>query len=287
MLDNMRISDWTGKPLALYNLYEQAQSNDPETAVRLFLKPRARMLGLQDPDLADLTLRTSRTSLAGTNLRFTQYFKGVPVYESETVVNLSPSNHITFMMNGYKAITPTFDVTAAITQAQARDLIANYIGLSGQVDLDRTQLVVYKSHNTTRLAWHVRLVGTEPIGDWEALVDANTAEIFKCKDIACYYSAHDHGKHGGNDGGVEEPAYCVEIPLLPPPPPATVNGTGSTFDPDPLSTSGQAYAGQYVDGTDATNASLQAQVRTRTLNSITLNAGVHSLVGALCTDHGF
>ncbi len=279
MLDNMRISDWTGMPLAIYNMDEKGQSNDPETAVRLFLKPRARMLGLLDPDLADLTLRTTRTSLAGTNLRFTQYFKGVPVYQSETVVNLSPNNHITFMMNGYKAIAPTFDVTASLTQTQARDLIANYIGLSGQIDLDRTQLVVYQRHNITRLAWHVRLVGTEPIGDWEALVDANTSEIFKCKDIACYYSHKGHGKNPAGGGGSEEPAYCVEIPLLPPPPPATVNGTGSTFDPDPLSSSGQAYAGQYVDGSDASNATLQAQVFSRTLNSITLNAGVHSLVG--------
>jgi hypothetical protein len=281
--DDMRMSTWTGKPLALYNLREPAQHSDPETAARIFMQGRATMLGLQDPELHDLTLRVSRGSLAGTNLRFSQFFKGVQVYESETVLNLSPDHFFTFMMNGYKAIPAAFDVQPTLAQAQARDLIANHIGLAGQVDLDQTKLVVYHAHTTTRLAWHVRLVGEQPIGDWEALVDAKTAEIFKCKDISCYCAPRDHGTEPTGIAppptmGIATGDDCVDAPLLPPPP-AVVNGTGSTFDPDPLSTAGVAYAGAYVDGSDATNASLQAQVRTRTLNSITLNAGVHSLVG--------
>jgi zinc metalloprotease ZmpB len=289
MLDEMRMSAWTDKPLALYNLRERAQSADAETAARKFMQDRASLLGLRDPELGDLTLRASRESLAGTTLRFSQFFKGVQVYESETVINLSPDHHITFLLNGYKSIAPDFDANASIVKEQARDLVASYVGLSGRIDYDQTKLVVYHSHNTTRLAWNVRLVGEEPIGDWEALVDAKTAEIFKCQDVSCYHQ----GKklpflepaplaNVIADPVVNDSALCDDAPL-PMPLPATVNGTGNTFDPDPLSTAGAAYAGSYVDGNDANAAVLTAELKSRTLNSITFNAGVHSLVGPYAT----
>ena len=152
MRDDMRMSQWTGKPLALYNLRERARSTDPETAARLFLKDRREMLGFADANLSDLVLRNSRTSLAGTTLRFTQWYQGVQIYNTETVLNISPDGYITFVLIGYKQIPQGFSVSTAVSGESARNTVLGRIGLQGNLDFDQTRLVIYQFHNTTRLA---------------------------------------------------------------------------------------------------------------------------------------
>jgi zinc metalloprotease ZmpB len=274
MLDEMRMSGWSNKPLALYNLNERAQGSDAESSARLFLATNATLLGLNDPGLNDLELRNSRTSLAGTTLRFSQFFQDVQVYESETVLNLSPDNRITFVLNGYRRIPANFETVPTVTETEARTLVRDRIGATGRTDFETSRLVVYQLHETTRLAWHVRLVVESPIGDWENLVDAQTGEIFRCEDVSCY-----HGGGTGKGTGLEG-MKMVESPCPLPPLPAVVNGTGNVFDADPLSSAAATYnVGGYTDGADANAAVLTAQLRSKTLNQITLNAGVHSLVG--------
>ena len=98
-----------------------------------------------------------------------------------------------------------------------------------------------------RLAWQVSLVpSVSPIGDWEVLVDAATGEIFRVLDHSCH-----------------------------------ANGSGFTFDPDPLATA-QATYGQtgYTDGNDAATTQLNAARTSVTLNDITdLGGGVWKLQG--------
>ena len=293
MRDDMRMSQWTGKPLALYNLRERARSTDPETAARLFLKDRREMLGFADANLSDLVLRNSRTSLAGTTLRFTQWYQGVQIYNTETVLNISPDGYITFVLIGYKQIPQGFSVSTAVSGESARNTVLGRIGLQGNLDFDQTRLVIYQFHNTTRLAWNIRLAGQEPYGDWESLVDAQTGEVFKCQDVSCYHHAHRRSVKSDSTqiavGNVALPTQTPRAdrvgnaedndptPYLPLP--AVVNGSGNTFDADPLSSAGVAYGGAYVDGSDANAAVLTAQLQNKVLPDITFNAGVHSLVG--------
>ncbi len=307
MRDDMRMSQWTGKPLAIYNLRERARSTDPETAARAFLRDRRELIGFADANLADLVLRNVRTSLAGTTLRFTQWQQGVQVYETETVLNISPDGYITFVLVGYKSIPQGFDVNPTFTESAAKNAILSRIGLQGPLDFEKARLVIYQFHETTRLAWNIRLAGQEPYGDWESLVDAKTGEIFRCEDVSCYYGAHRKGVNSdstqiavaklalptqtpraGRVGNAENATplptptpFLSPTPLPTPTPlmPAVVNGTGNTFDADPLSSAGVAYGGAYVDGADANAAVLTAQLQNKVLPDITLNAGVHSLVG--------
>ncbi len=85
-----------------------------------------------------------------------------------------------------------------------------------------------------------------PTGDWEVLVDAATGEIFRVADNALY-----------------------------------VDGSGSVFDPDPLSTALATYGSPgYTDGNDATTAQLDAARATRTLPGITdIGGGTYKLQG--------
>lgn len=284
MLQDLRMSRWSGKALAMYNLRERVQSTDPETAARLFLEANREILGLTDETLSDLSLRHSRTSLAGTTLRFAQAFHGVPVYDSEITLNISPDGYITFVMNGYKAVPPLTEVNPAVGQEAARNAIIDRIGLVGPMQFDQTRLVVFRQNTSTRLAWNVRMVGESPIGDWDALVDAQTGEIFKLKDMSCYYHEHKARQKGAAadaHANPEQGDQAATDSLAPLPlPPAIVSGVGNTFDADPLSSAGATYnVGGYTDGADANAAVLTAQLQNKTLPQITLNAGTHSLVG--------
>lgn len=281
--DNLRMSLWTNRPLALYNLREAAESPDAELAARSFLMAHTELLGFVDPALGDLTLRQSRSSLAGTTLRFSQFFGGVQVYESETVVNISPDQHITYVLNGYKPIPTNFNAIPSLDEQQAHDLATNYVGINGRIDFDEIKLYVLKVNELTKLVWQVKQIAEAPLGEWETLIDAATGDIIKCEDISCYCGPANKNDENGiplqPDPVAENLADCEDAPTLPLMPATAASGTGSVFDPDPLSTAGVAYGGAYVDGNDATNASLQAEISTETLLDITLNAGTYSLVG--------
>ncbi|MFN8395332.1 MAG: peptidase [Bacteroidia bacterium] len=280
MLQDLRMSRWSGKALAMYNLRERVQSTDPEAAARLFLKANRELLGLADETLSDLSLRHIRTSLAGTTLRFAQSFHGVPVYDSEITLNISPDGYVTFVMNGYKAVPALMDVNPAVAEESARESAITRIGLVGPMQFDQTHLVIFRQNTTTRLAWNVRMVGESPIGDWDALVDAQTGEIFKLQDVSCYYHDHKVALRKGDEGHPQQAAVDSMAPAPLPLPPAQVNGLGNTFDADPLSSAAATYnVGGYTDGTDANAAVLTAQLQNKTLQQITSNAGVVSLIG--------
>ena len=59
-----------------------------------------------------------------------------------------------------------------------------------------------------------------------------------------------------------------------------MSGSGYIFNPDPLSKMQVAYAGQYVDNNDATNASLDAARTLVTIPELDLTGGVYKLKGS-------
>tara|TARA_B110000879_G_scaffold78489_1_gene109245 strand:- start:658 stop:2256 length:1599 start_codon:yes stop_codon:yes gene_type:complete len=61
------------------------------------------------------------------------------------------------------------------------------------------------------------------------------------------------------------------------PPPA--NGTGTVFNPDPLSENQAQYSGPYLDNNDATNATFDAAMSSVTLLDINFTGSMYELVG--------
>lgn len=268
----------TGIPLALYHLNDPADGSTPTEKAQHWLRSHQLLLGLRFEDLRDLTVRIARKGNAGTNVRFAQSVDGIPVYGGEIVVNVDPNGMIRYLTNGYSAAKLPASLQPTITQEMALASTQEWIGMPQPLNYQNTRLVLWPQDGIAKLAWEIRLESPIVTGDWEAIVDAQTGTFLSLQDKACYYH-EGHAHHG------EYPA-CEDMELAPvspfpfaPLPPATVNGTGFVFDADPLSSAAVAYAGQYVDGSDATNASLNAERFSITLNQITLNAGVHSLVG--------
>ena len=117
---------------------------------------------------------------------------------------------------------------------------------------------MYHAKGASRLAHRVAFEPTvSPLGDWEALVDARTGELFRVEDKTCYRSA-------------DEQAAAPEA-----------NGAGTVFNLDPLRSSGGTVygTGGFMDGGDADTAELTGQLITVTLHDIDLTAGIHTLKG--------
>jgi hypothetical protein len=251
-----RVSNETGFPLALYRVGFQARPGTPEDMARQYLVARASELGLRSSDASDLRHRVTRSGKATTTVRFEQIYQGVPVYRAETAVSMNRASQITFVMNGYKPRVSLPDVTPTVAVAAARAAVVKRLGLQGPLTFDRTDLVVYHAKGASRLAHRFRMVPrVAPIGDWEALVDAKTGELFRLEDLSCYQRR--------------------EAPL------GTATGTATVFAPDPLSSAGGVTYGTpgYVDGGDADTPELTAQLAAVSLLDIDLTGGIHTLRG--------
>lgn len=252
-LPSGRVNTETGKAISLYRVGYAARPGTPEAMAREFLTARASELGLQKADGSDLHHRVTREGKAATTVRFEQTYLGVPVYRAETAVTLNRQNQVTFVMNGYRPRVSLPDVMPAVSAESARAKVIAHLQPQGELQLDRHDLVVYSAKGASRLAFRFRLIPTvEPMGDWEALVDAKTGELFRVEDLAC-------NQH--------------EQPL--------VNGTGTVFNLDPLSSSGGTTynTGGFTDGGDADTPDLTGQLISVTLLDIDLTAGTHTLKG--------
>jgi hypothetical protein len=261
VLSGRRAGDATGVPLALHGVDYRAHAGTPEDMARQYLSDAAGVLGLGQPDLADLALHAVRPGPSGTVVRFRQTVGGIPVYGPDLAVKLDRSGVVTFVTSGYRPGLALGDGAApAIAAGAARGAAAVYLGVQGGTEWQETRLVVFPGAGGARLAWQVDLVArVAPAGEWRVMVDAATGELFGAEDRAFYGT--------------------------------TVDGTATVFDPDPLSSAAADYGDPgYVDTTNPPDeedtAELTAEIFGRTLLDITENAGTFSLVGpwAECVD---
>ncbi len=246
-----------GGAIALHGVDYRAQAGTPEDMARQYLAAAAGVLGLGQPDTADLAVHAVRPGPSGTVVRFRQTVGGIPVYGPDLAVKLDRDGVVTFVVSGYRPDLALGDQAApAVAAAAARDAAAGYLGVQGGTAWETTRLVVFPGAAGARLAWQVDLAArVAPAGEWRVMIDAATGEVFGAEDRAFYGT--------------------------------TVDGTATVFDPDPLSSATADYGDPgYVDGSDADTPQLVAEIFGRTLLDITDNAGTFSLVGpwAECVD---
>jgi len=230
----------TGVPMALYGLKVAVAPGTPEAMARQFLKQSAGQLQLLDAALGDLRFVSSRSSRAGHNVRFEQSYLGVPVYASRIVVHISPKNVVTQVQSGYQPRLSLPSVLPLVNAEAARGLLIRQLKALAPFRFDETLLNVYQGAARTHLVWRVRLVAAQPIGDWEALVDASSGEMLAIWDRSAY-------------------------------------ARGSTFDPDPLATSRSQYGTPIDDRGDADYPEINAQIRVGDLGNITFENGEYFL----------
>ena len=255
----------SGQPTMQTGLNLYVAPGSYEAMARQALEQAAPQVGLRRGAATGLEKTYEFTGQAGTVVRFRQTVQGVPVWGAETVVNLDRQDRAQLVINAVRDDVAIADVTPAVSAAAARQAAFDYLGVSGELRADETRLMVWPADDGARLAYQVRVAAAEPMGDWEAIVDARTGALVRVADRSVF--------HGG---GGERP---TALPTVETSPLYRVDATGMIFDPNPLTRAGVAYGGGYRDNNDADSPQLTAARTSVTLRDVSFNGTTYNLNG--------
>jgi PKD repeat protein len=259
VINNVRFDNNSGVPVAVYKPNYTVNADTPEKMARQYLSENHDLLKLRS-DLSDLNYITTTETHSGYHVHFTQYKGEYPVINSTINVTIGRNNNIIYLMNGYKVqygVKTDPDLETINNSSDAALISAkNYLSIQGSVAFEKSETKVYYNKGEFRLAQVVTIVPAEELfGEWEVMVDAQTGEIFRVEDKACYLQP-------GSDN------------------PPLINGTGYVFDPDPITHARTTYGSPgFLDNNDADSDSLTAHRELRTLYDITFDGSVYTLKG--------
>lgn len=127
-------------------------------------------------------------SPVGKHIRMIQTIDGIPVFGSGITVSLrkSDSKISSLASSAYEKINANI-YTPQIDSESARLTAKNYLGIGGEPDFEKSELVFFNTKNAgMRLAYHVSIVSQKPLGDWQIMVDAVDGTVIHATDIARY-----------------------------------------------------------------------------------------------------
>ncbi|MCH7760973.1 hypothetical protein IIA15_06170, partial [candidate division TA06 bacterium] len=249
-LGNQRISRRTGFPVALYRLNVGAYSGSPEAMARQFLKEKANVLGMHET-LDDIALDYVKESPAGFHVHFFQTYKGIPVFGSDLVVNINrKTRRVVMILSGYKPDIGRTDILPVLlprlSPSEAIERARIHLNVTGHLYQEpKAELMIYRGENSYSLTYRTILVTTDPFGDWEVFIDAHTGDLLHTRNLLLY-----------------------------------VDGSGLTFDPDPLTTANANYGDPgYADYGDADTTALNAERFLRPLKDLSFDGILYHLTG--------
>ncbi|ASW73383.1 T9SS C-terminal target domain-containing protein [Chryseobacterium piperi] len=141
----------------------------------------------------------------------------------------------------------------------------------GEITYKENKLFVYVTdEGDTKLVYRAVIDPYENPGSWETIIDAKTGAVISVKDIAVYHRGHED----------EQPHKKDKVNKTQKQASFKASGSGYVFNPDPLSKTGSAYAGDFVDNNDATNTSLDNARTLVTLSDIEFANNVYKLKNA-------
>ena len=241
-----------------------AQNSENEATARQWISNHSKELNI--PSFTNFKLTFVRKSLSGENLRFQQQLNNVPVYQSEIVVHFSPKNEITYTANSLKNNLQNISISSSITKDQALSVSNIALNNNDNKQVASNNLYVMEIDNQTKLVYRIVTNPSSGAASWETIIDAQTGAIIRTKDVAIY----DKPKKKTADHSQKSTAKPTKTASF-------VSATALVYNPDPLSKMLVAYGGQYVDGSDATNTSLDNARESVTLPEVDLTAGVYKL----------
>lgn len=244
-----------------------AQESTFEAPANRWIKENSRNLGIQN--FSKLTLYSVRKGHTGETLRYQQFIKEVPVFQSEVLVHFNKEGKISYTSSeSLKKNLKEIDITPAISAADAFQKAYIASKSQGEITYQENKLFVYITDGgNTKLVYRVVINSYDNSGSWETIVDAKTGEIISVKDIAVYHRHKDETSESPKKK-TKQPNKTVSF---------KASGSGYVYDPDPLSRTGSTYGGSYVDGNDATNASLDNARSLVTLSDIEFANNVYKL----------
>lgn len=243
-----------------------AQESAREGTAKKWIVDHTNELGLKAHH--DVQLTFAKVRISGETLRFQQMIKGIPVFGSEVVIHYNTKGVVTYTSENIQKNAANISVTPAISSETALQNGKLALALEGEITSEESKLYVFQTENDeTKLVYRVLVSSHDTPGHWEAIVDAQNGTIISKKDIA-HYHKHENGDPKKNEVKSENlSTSTLEV------------GTGYIFNPDPISVDGASYGGQYVDGNDGTNATLDATRELVTIPELELNGGVYKLKG--------
>ena len=271
IVNNERIDAKTGLPIAIYGMDFEVPEGTPESQAMYYLELESKVLGISKEEITNFQHYATRTSDAGSVVRYRQYYQGYPVNKAELTITISPQNKVVMVMSSYRPNISLTDVNPTVSQEEAYHIAMNLLN-PDQVTFYNNKLMVYNNNKITRLSHEVVIAASNPVGEWHVFVDAKSGEIFKAVDEACYYSEKDKDKDR-DKRKTQTNSTTINSAMM-------INGTGMVFNPDPLSSNQVVYGTSgYVDGNDANTTQLNNARFSVALNDITFSGGMYSLVG--------
>ena len=157
------------------SIFAFGQTSEKEQAARNWIKANYKDFKFNSDN--DLKLRFVRKGLSGETLRFQQMMNGVPVFDSEIVINFSPSGEVALTdFNVNKTLT-AISTTPQITKEGAIAISDKELQVSGLVNSQETKLFIYNKLGTTKLVYRIFTSFEKKSGGWEVFVDAISGEV--------------------------------------------------------------------------------------------------------------
>ncbi len=156
----------------------------PEALARGFLDQNRVLFGLRSAS-TELQLRRIQpdAQLGFSHLRFDQFYQGLPVFGHQLIVHLDPQQRIVAVNGQFQpainlASTPTLSADQALEVA-LRDLTQSQLLPAEAATLiitprpEATRLAVYvDQQGHASLVWQLRILTSEPLGQWQYFVNA-------------------------------------------------------------------------------------------------------------------
>lgn len=244
-----------------------AQQSSFEAPANRWIQDNSRNLGIQS--FSKLTLKSVRKGNTGETLRFQQFIKDVPVFQSEILVHFNKDGKISYTgTESFRKDLKEVDTVPSISASDAFNRAYTASKSKGEITYQENKLFVYVTdEGNTKLVYRAVINSYDNPGSWETIVDAKTGSIISVKNIALY---HRHEGEASRSPKKKEKKLNKTVSFK-------ASGSGYVFDPDPLSKTGSTYGGSYVDNGDATNASLNNARSLVTLSDIEFANNVYKL----------
>lgn len=200
-----------------------------------------------------LELETEKESRFARHFAFDQAYQGIPIYHQGIKANATLGGGIFSVLNNLAVPSPH---TPAAFQLNEQDILAHLDAQYGhRIDnFEASAEQVYHLFEE-KLVPAFRVEYTYGNSLWEEVLDARDYRSYVRRDLGSYHHS-----------------YLAA---------ADTNGVGMVFNPDPLTTSGNAYGAtaNWQDNNDQDNADLNGERQSVDLLDISYDAGIFRLEG--------
>lgn len=251
--DGKKIRKYDNVVASYFGTEEKVAGNTYREKAFNYIKSKWAQFGIEQSPEQALNYLTEKQMPGTYVVRFRQQYNGLPVDKNEFTVTFNAAGKVVGFINSSIPVKNLSSITPSLKKDAAVEKVMNYLKKPDKVRRSISELVVHVINFKPYLTYRIDIICTNPLGEWQAFVDAHTGEILEIKDVALYQT-----------------------------------GTGRVYNTDPVTSANSSYGtGNYTDNSDANNVDLDAQEVTVTLPNLTLSGGQYYLQGpfAVISDH--